>query len=143
MIHGLDTSFLVAAEVQEHPNHLAARACLVSLLGRGDQVSLTPWVVGEFVRVVTDSKRFQYPLDMSAAIRRTEEWRKTFEVVQTFTTDRSMSLFSKWMIQHRLGRKRVTDTLLAATWHDAAISSILTLNGADFTIFGCFNIVVP
>ena len=143
MIHGLDTSFLVAAEVQEHADHAAARACLGALFRRGDQVSLTPWVVGEFVRVVTDAKRFQSPLDMPAGIKRTEAWWSTPEVVRTFTTDRSMSLFAKWMIQHRLGRKRVTDTLLAATWHDVAISSVLTLNGADFLIFGCFNIVVP
>lgn len=143
MIHGLDTSFLVAVEVQEHPQHAQARACLARLFQQGDQVSLTPWVVGEFVRVVTDAKRFLNPLDMPSAIGRTDQWWNSREVVRTFTNDRGMGLFAKWMVQHRLGRKRVTDTLLAATWHDAAISSVLTLNAADFSVFGCFTPLVP
>lgn len=143
MIHGPDTTVLVAAEVKEHPNHVAARRLLGRLFQQGDQVSLTPWVVGEFVRVVTDVKRFQSPLEMPAAIQRAETWWDAKEAVRTHTTERSISLFAKWMVQHRLGRRRVTDTLLAATWHDSAISSVLTLNGADFSVFGCFDLLTP
>ena len=36
MMHGLDTGFLVAAEVTEHAEHGGARATLARLLGTGD-----------------------------------------------------------------------------------------------------------
>jgi hypothetical protein len=36
MIHGLDTGFLVAAEVLEHTEHVAARVTLARLLAAGD-----------------------------------------------------------------------------------------------------------
>ncbi len=36
MIHGLDTGFLVAFEVIEHPAHVASRVKLQELLATGD-----------------------------------------------------------------------------------------------------------
>jgi len=39
------------------------------------------------------------------------------------------------MRRHQLGRKRVLDTLLAATYRAAEVTSLLTLNAADFTVF--------
>ena len=35
----------------------------------------------------------------------------------------------------QLGRKRVLDTLLAATYRAADVTSILSLNATDFTVF--------
>lgn len=76
MIHGLDTGFLVAAEVLEHPEHAAARHTLA--------------------------------------------------------------------LQHfSLGRKRLLDTLLAATYKQAGIDSLLTTNPADFAVFGAFRCTDP
>ncbi len=49
MIHGIDTGFLVAAEVVEHPDHVAARATLFQLLAGGDRVALAPLVLAEFI----------------------------------------------------------------------------------------------
>jgi hypothetical protein len=45
------------------------------------------------------------------------------------------------MARHGLGRKRVLDTLLAASFHTAGVKSILTLNPADFDVFGQFACV--
>jgi predicted nucleic acid-binding protein len=53
MIHGMDTGFLVSAEVVEHPDHVAARAILSRLLDAGDRVALAPQVLAEFIHVVT------------------------------------------------------------------------------------------
>ncbi|HPM82775.1 MAG TPA: hypothetical protein PLF81_18860 [Candidatus Anammoximicrobium sp.] len=36
MIHGIDTGFLVAAEMVEHPEHAAARATLARLISASD-----------------------------------------------------------------------------------------------------------
>jgi predicted nucleic acid-binding protein len=40
MIHGLDTGFLVAAEVAEHPKHADVRTTLAGLLSAGDVIAM-------------------------------------------------------------------------------------------------------
>ena len=67
MIHGLDTGFLVAAEVREHAAHANVRATLVRVLSAGDVIAIAPPVLAEFFHVVTDPRRFTQPLDMNAA----------------------------------------------------------------------------
>jgi predicted nucleic acid-binding protein len=67
MIDGLDTGFLVAAEVVEHTEHVAARATLGRLLAAGDSVAIAPQVLAEFIHIVTDPRRFTQPLDITAA----------------------------------------------------------------------------
>jgi hypothetical protein len=42
-----------------------------------------------------------------------------------------------------LGRKRLLDTLLAATYHQAGVQSLLTTNPGDFVVFGVFTCVTP
>ena len=68
MTHGLDTSFLVAAEVACHADHPAARALASSLRQKGDQFALAPQALAEFVHVVTDAKRFTAPLTVPQAM---------------------------------------------------------------------------
>jgi hypothetical protein len=41
--------------------------------------------------------------------------------------------------EHRLGRKRLLDTMLAATFRSAGISSILTCDRTDFEVLGGFQ----
>jgi predicted nucleic acid-binding protein len=67
MTHGLDTGFLVAAEVVEHAAHVDARATLARLLGAGNLFAIAPQVLAEFIHVATDPRRFAQPLDMAAA----------------------------------------------------------------------------
>jgi len=55
----------------------------------------------------------------------------------------SMSTFFAWMRQHRLGRKRILDTMLAATFREAGIVFIFTTNSRDFTVLGDFVCVTP
>ena len=40
MIHGLDTGFLVAAEVLEHADHVAARSTLAQVVAAGDSIAI-------------------------------------------------------------------------------------------------------
>ncbi len=51
----------------------------------------------------------------------------------------AVSWFFAAMTKHQFGRKRVLDTLLAGTFHSAGITSLLTLNPADFGVFGEFT----
>ena len=67
MTHGLDTGFLVAAEVMEHAENAAARETLARLLSAGDLIAIAPQVLAEFIHIVTDPRRFTQPLEMDTA----------------------------------------------------------------------------
>ena len=136
MIHGLDTGFLVAAEVREHAAHADARATLAQVLSAGDLIAIAPQVLAEFIHVVTDPRRFTQPLDMNAARLVAEQWWTSSDVVQAFPDAGAVRQFLTWMQQFSLGRKRLLDTLLAATYRQAGIQSLLTTNQSDFLIFG-------
>src|SRR5689334_7422241 len=43
MMHGLDTGFLVAAEVTERADYMDAQATLARLIGTGDVLAIAPW----------------------------------------------------------------------------------------------------
>lgn len=143
MAKGLDTTFLIQAEVCEHPDHQASRALLQNLLDDGEALALAPQVLAEFVHIVTDPRRFERPLTMGQALSRAEHWWQGSEVAQVLPSERSTRLFLRWMVEHRLGRKRLLDTQLAATYHAAGVATLVTTNARDFRIFGCFSIIQP
>lgn len=143
MIHGLDTGFLVAAEVTEHADHSAARQILANLVAAGDRIAITPQVLAEFLLVVTDPRRFTQPLEMSRALRIAELWWTASEVERVFPNDTATRQFLAWLSKHSFGRKRLLDTLHAATFHEAGIRSILTTNASDFAVFGAFECIAP
>lgn len=141
MTHGLDTSFLVAAEVACHADHATVRSLASSLRQKGDHFALAPQALAEFVHIVTDAKRFTAPLTLPQAMERAEIWWNASDVDRVWPDESAMSWFFAAMAKHQLGRKRVLDTLLAGTLHSANIASLLTLNAADFAVFGEFTCV--
>lgn len=143
MTHGVDTSFLVATEVASHARHGVSRALLERLDHAGDRLALAPQVLAEVMHVVTDPRRCSSPLTMSAAIQRAGLIWNATQVLQVFPDMSATSQFLLWMQQHHLGRKRLLDTMLAATYWSAGIRSVVTLNPADFRVFGCFDLVEP
>lgn len=143
MIHAIDTSFLVAAEVAEHAQHAAARRTLAVLIRNGDQIAITPQVLAEFIHVVTDPRRFGNPVSIDEARRIASQWWTASEVQHVLPTDASTQQFLAWLQRFLLGRKRLLDTLLAATYHKAGIRSILTTNPSDFEVFGVFDCGTP
>jgi hypothetical protein len=64
-------------------------------------------------------------------------------VVQVFPDDGATRLFLDWLKQFSLGRKRLLDTLLAATYRQIGIQSLLTTNPADFGVLGVFVCITP
>jgi predicted nucleic acid-binding protein len=139
MIHGLDTSFLVAVEVASHEEHAHCRAQLQKLLKAEDQFALAPQVLAEFIHVVTDAKRFASPLTLELAVERAGIWWNAAEVVHALPTAESTLLFLGWLEEHHLGRKRLLDTMLASTLQGSGVTSVLTLDRDDFAVFGCFT----
>ena len=80
MIHGLDSSFLVAVEVAEHAQHSAARQILSRLHAAGDRIAIAPQVLAEFIHVVTDPRRFTRPLSTQEACETAQQWWTAREV---------------------------------------------------------------
>jgi hypothetical protein len=113
------------------------------LLAAGDQIAIAPQVLAEFIHIVTDPPRFARPLDITTARRLAEQWWTAQEVVRVFPNDDATRQFLTWPHQFSLGRKRLLDTLLAATYGQAGIRSLLTTNPADVTVFGVFACITP
>jgi predicted nucleic acid-binding protein len=143
MIHGLDTGFLVALELAEHSEYTAARATLAGLLAAEDELAVAPQVLAEFMHIATDPKRFAQPLTMDEARDAAEQWWTARDIRQILPDDQAVRQFLAWVHQHSLGRKRLLDTLLAATYRQFGINSLLTTNAADFAVLGGFTCITP
>ncbi|GDY11617.1 hypothetical protein LBMAG53_04950 [Planctomycetota bacterium] len=141
MIVGLDTDVLVNAETLAHPGHVAARTTIHGIIHRGDLIGLAPQVLPEFLHVATDPRRFDPSLDMMAAIARADAWWRAKETVRLMPDERCGQRLLEWMRDHRLGRKRLLDTMLAATYHGHGVSHICTGNAHDYALFKVFTII--
>ena len=139
---GLDTTFLVQLEIEETEGHDAALEVLHrEILGRERQAALAPQVLSEFIHVVTDRRRFERPLSMAQALAKASFWWSATEVERLFPDDQAISQFLAWVQEHRLGRKRLLDTLLAATYHRGGATRIVTSNARDYRVFGVFELI--
>lgn len=137
---GVDTNILVAYVIPEHPAHGKVRERIDHFRLEGRRLALTSGILAEFVHVVTDPKRFENPLTMTEALEWAAFWSDAMEVTIISTEIGAHRLWLDWLGQHRLGRKRLLDTLIAATWWSAGIREAFTLNPADFKIFGVFTL---
>jgi predicted nucleic acid-binding protein len=112
-------------------------------VANGDGIAIAPQVVAEFIHVASDSRRFAQPLDVNTARQLAIQWWTARDVARVYPDDPAVIRFLDWLQVHALGRKRLLDTLLAATYESAGISSLLTTNARDFSVFGCFQCVAP
>jgi len=141
MTHGIDTDFLVAAEIRDHPFHAQADALLQSLLKDGHDFAVVPQTLAEFIHIVTDGKRMPQPLTMAGAVARAEHWWHAEEVVRVFPEGQAVTNFLVWLTRYQLGRKRLLDTMLAASFQNAGVTRLLTNNEKDFKVLGVFECV--
>lgn len=141
MIYGIDTDFLVAVEILDHPFHEPASRLLRKLIADGHLLALAPQTLAEFIHIVTDERRMPKPLSLSDAIARSEHWWQAEEVHRVFPDSAVVGDFLAWLTRHQLGRKRLLDTMLAATFHRAGVTRILSNNARDYRVFGHFEVV--
>lgn len=140
---GADTTFLVELEIVEHPAHHAAKLLLQrEILDSNVQLLIAPQVLAEFVHIVSDPRRFQAQLSMADAVAKAQFWWNAAEVKRIFPTEESVTLALDWLQTHKLGRKRILDTHLAATLWVAGARRIITANPDDFRLVG-FEILNP
>lgn len=137
---GLDTSVLVAAAIDGHPQHNEVWKWMREALDEGDTFGITCGILAEFIHVSTDPRRFEEPLSMAEALNWAHYWGDAEEMILLHPDDSANAKWLAWLLEFRLGRKRLLDTLIAATWSESGITKIGTLNPADFTVFGVFEI---
>lgn len=140
---GIDTTFLVQLEIRESLFHEKAKKLLNDLRNRQAILCITPQVLSEFLHIVTDGRRFEIPLSMEEAVERAEFWWQAYEVRRIFPNAYAMTLLLDWMKKYNLGRKRILDTQLAATFYANEIERVMTTNADDFKVFGCFEFICP
>jgi predicted nucleic acid-binding protein len=60
-----------------------------------------------------------------------------------FPDESTLGLFFEWMDHFRLGRKRILDTFLAATYVSHGIRRILSTDAEGFRLFGALEVLHP
>lgn len=140
----LDTNVLIPWLVSSAPRHEEARAVVLAEIERdGGRIALAPQVCWEFLHVVTDERRFERPCSMEEATallravwnaRETERLPSTAEVVPRVV---------ELLREHRLGRKRIQDTALAASLEAAGVRRLATYNVKDYRCFGFLEPTSP
>ncbi|MCG8479401.1 MAG: PIN domain-containing protein [Spirochaetales bacterium] len=135
MTYGLDTTFTVQLGVAEHPTHAAAVGLRDRLLADSHDFALAPQVLAEHVHIVTDPRRFTSPATAADALDQSRAWWEAIEIRRVYVDDEAVAIFYRWMAQHSLGRRRILDTMLAATYHSAGITAIISSNGRDYRPF--------
>ena len=141
MTYAADTDFLVAVEVRGHEFHRAASDLLARLLADGHEIGVTPQALAEFIHVATDPRRLPDPMTVGEAIVRAEGWWQAKETVRIFPDFSSTLNWLDLLRRHRLGRKRLLDTMLAAICKANAIGKIISNNEDDYRAFGFLEVV--
>lgn len=141
---GLDTNVLIFAHMPSLPDHGRVRRFLVDQLASPDvTLAVTAGILHELVHIITDPRRFDPPVSMSEAIELAKLYLSRANVECLAIDETSMALALEWMDRHRLGRKRIADTLLAATLVTHGFDTLITCNPQDFTVFDRLTIVNP
>jgi predicted nucleic acid-binding protein len=144
MRRGIDTNVLVYTHIPSLPDHAPVREFLLHALKSPEVVLVvTPLVLHEFVHVVTDERRFQPPVPMPEAIATARLYLERSNVECISCDESSMVKALELLENFGLGRKRVADTLFAATLLTHGVSELITCNVADFKIFSELTLIDP
>lgn len=144
MRRAIDTNVLVMAHIAAMPHHERVRRYLVEQLALPETtLVVTPLILHEFVHVITDPRRFTPPVAMHEATAIARLYLDHANIDCVAVDRHAMTMAIDLLDKHRLGRKRIADTLLAATLLQNNVSEILTCNGNDFAVFNAFTLVDP
>jgi predicted nucleic acid-binding protein len=140
-VTGIDTTWLVDLEVTESPRHEGALRLFDAWRGeRSTALCVYHHVFLEFLHVVTDPARFERPLSMDQAVDRVWFWAGQERLRILYPSEKSMKRCLMWLTAYRLGRMRLIDTQMAATYAEEGITRIWSANPGDFALFGVFEL---
>lgn len=112
-----DVNVLVAAFLQEHVHHAAARAWLLQACAQsanGTPLRLTPLVMGSFVRLVTNPRVFSVPATTEQAIEFLDAI-LAIPGVTLLETPTPWPLLRRMCLEKSLTGNALPDAMLAAT----------------------------
>jgi predicted nucleic acid-binding protein len=100
----------------ELPQHELVRSYLLDQLAHDDvTLVVTPAILHEFVHVVTDARRFSPPVAMPDALAIARGYLDSTNVECLSVDERAIVSAFDLLERHQLGRKRIADTLFAAS----------------------------
>ena len=138
---GVDTTWLVDLEVPDSPRHEGA-VKLFNKWRKGKSILLFYYQSFlEFQHIITDNRRFNKPLTMEQALDRSWYWIDQDRIKVIYPNESSFKRAQLWMAMYKLGRKRIIDTQLAASFIEAGVTQIYTANPSDFEIFEAFELI--
>jgi len=141
---GIDTDVLVSWAMVGTPHHDAARRILeTEIETRSSTIALTPQVFFEFIHVVTDSRRFERPMEMGQAVSVARDLWDARETIRVLPAPIMLHQVFELLDRLRLGRKRILDTALAVTLSQAGVGRLATFNGKDYHALGLLEVVDP
>lgn len=144
MTLALDSDVVVSWIMAGSPRHAVVRAAVKGELRRpGGAIALVPQTLHEVLHVATDPRRFERPLPMKEALQLVRSLWEAREVVRVQPAPHVPLRTLELMERHRLGRKRILDTALAATLEGAGVRRLATFNGDDFRVFPFLEVVEP
>lgn len=144
MKRGIDTNVLIYAQFAHFAEHGAVRRFLLEELRTADrELVLSPLVLAEFVHVVTDARRFSPPLTMGEACATSRVWLGHSNVTIVDADETVWLDVLERLERHGLGRKRVADTLFAATLFRHGVRQVITCNPRDFMVFPELQVIDP
>jgi predicted nucleic acid-binding protein len=138
----IDTNLLLRLADPEALQHSVATLALARLLGRGDEVYLTPQNLIEFWAVATrpvGANGFGWNRERTA--QEVTDFQGRFPMLPD-----SAEIFPRWLeLVTRLPvhGKRVHDARLAAVLEAHAIDHLITFNTTDFTVFPSLSLIDP
>jgi predicted nucleic acid-binding protein len=141
MIVALDTDVLVNWAMSGAPAHSASRRFMLRMIDDEVRLGLVPQVLFEFLHVVTDSRRFENPLQTGQARSLVRELWDSPDAERIIPGSRVLHRTMELMDRLRLGRKRILDTAFAATLEEAGVRHLATLNQKDFEAFDFLEVV--
>jgi predicted nucleic acid-binding protein len=132
----LDTNVLIPWLVQTAPGHGEGRQLVEAELARDSgRAALAPQVCWEFLHAVTDDRRFERPCTMEQAGALVRVVWNSRETVRLPASAEVVPRVLGLLREHRLGRKRILDTALAATLEAAGVRRLATYNVRDYACF--------
>lgn len=144
MKRGIDTNVLIYAHFPIFEDHPRVRRFLLGQLQDPEVVLvLTPGVLHEWVHIVTDARRFDPPLVMEEAIALARGYLDKSNIEVLSPSEESLLLAFEMIENHKLGRRRIADTLLAATLLEDGAQEIITCNPRDFALFEGLKVIDP
>ena len=141
---GIDTNVLLQAHLPALARHDLARGFLLEQLRASDvTLAVTPLVLHELVHIITDERRFAPPVPMSEALAVAASYVERANVECLATDEASLLLALDLLGRHRLGRKRIADALLAATFLTHGVHRLATFDTAGFRLFAGLEAFEP